>query len=96
VISKLISKKLNNKKYKKSKTQYSNIFNKKLSPLATLRKCGRAEIEIFKKEHMRLFRTEMTAIYLKQTLHYFIDDFKKASTYPCEMWENSLNFIFSN
>ena len=84
MISKWILNKRNTKKYEKLKTQSLNISNKKESSLATHKKCGCAEIEIFKKEHTRLFRPEMTLMSQKQTPHYYIDDFKRALTYLCE------------
>ena len=87
MISKWISKRRNTKKYKKLKTQSLNIFNKKESLLATHKKCGHAEIEIFKKEHTRLFRPETTVMSQKQTLHCCIDVYKRALTYLCECEE---------
>ena len=84
VNSKSTLKKRNTQKYKKSKIQYSNIFNKKVSLMAIQNKCGYAVIEIYRKEHTILFRTEMIVVSLKLTHHYCIDGFKRVSIFLYE------------
>ena len=82
--SKSTLKKRNTQKYKKSKIQYSNIFNKKVSLMAIQNKCGYVAIEIYRKEHTRLFRTEMIVVSQKQTHHYCIDGFKRVLIFQYE------------
>lgn len=96
VAQKLIHQMLKKKKNNKSKTLSLNFLNKKELFKVVLKKYGHPIIEICRKEHIKLFRTEMIATFQRKPLLYCISVFKRHSPYQCEGKKFIGFFIFSN